>query len=121
MRFTGQRQLTDKSAVWAALLLLALAGCVRVPTDEEKSKIVTQLITATANGQTFLRWETRRDLQYTVLMADRFTAAQWKPLENAQNLRGTGEPIELRVSENPNRPRSYKLLAVPVQPANAKR
>lgn len=121
MRSPSQRQLTDKSAVCAALLLLTVAGCVRVPTDEEKSKIVTQLITATANGQTFLRWETRRDLQYTVLTAERFTATQWKPLEHAQNLRGTGEPIELRVPEDPNRPRSYKLLAVPVQSANAQR
>jgi hypothetical protein len=100
---------------------LVAAGCVRVPTDEEKSKIVTQLITATANGQTFLRWESRRDLEYTVLWANRFTASEWKPLENAIKLRGTGEPIEMRVPEDPSRPRTYKLLAVPLQAAGAKR
>ncbi|MCX7009945.1 MAG: hypothetical protein NTY53_22345 [Kiritimatiellaeota bacterium] len=105
----------------AALVLYAAAGCVRVPAESEKNKIVTQLITATANGLTILRWETRPDLEYTILTADRFNAVQWKPLENGKNLRGSGEPIELRVSEDPNHPRTYKLLAVPVQPTGTKR
>jgi hypothetical protein len=105
----------------AALVLWAGAGCVRVPTDAEKHKIVTHLITATANGQTLLRWDSQKDLIYTVLVGDRFTATQWTPLPNGANLRGTGAPIEMSIPENPNRVRTYKLMAVPVPPADAKR
>ena len=102
-------------ATWVALVLFA--GCVRVPTDAEKHKIETRLISASANGQTTLRWDSRQDLVYTVMVGDRFTSSQWKPLPNAINLRGTGEPIELHVTEEPNRTRTYQLMAVPVQPA----
>jgi len=114
MMALGTARWAGAGAALAALLLCVAAGCVRVPTDEEKSKIVTRLITATANGQTLLRWETRPDLEYTVLWANRFSAAEWKPLEKAIKLRGTGEPIELKLPEDPNRPRTYKLLAAPV-------
>ncbi len=120
MRGISHPRSSGLSAALAALLLGAAAGCVRVPTAEEQSKIVTRLITATANGQTLLRWETRPGLEYTVLWASRFTAAEWKPLENAIKLRGTGEPIELKIPEDPNRPRTYKLLAVP-RPTSSKR
>ena len=110
-----------RSAALAALVLLAgAAGCIRVPTDAEKHKIVTHLITATANGQTILRWDSRKDLVYTILVGERFTATQWKPLPNGANLRGTGAPIELTVPEDPNRLHTYKLMAMPVQPADAK-
>ena len=102
-------------AALAALVLLAGVGCIRVPTDAEKHKIVTHLITATANGQTILRWDSRKDLVYTVLVGDRYNATQWKPLPQVNNLRGTGEPIEFTLPENPNRPQTYKLMAVPVQ------
>jgi len=105
----------------AALVLFAAAGCIRVPTDAEKHKIVTHLITATANGQTILRWDSRQDLIYTILVGDRFNSTQWTPLPIGSNLRGTGAPIELTIPEDPNRMRTYKLMAVPTQPAEAKR
>lgn len=105
----------------AVAALFLLAGCIRVPTDAEKHKIVTRLITATANGQTILRWDSRKDLVYTVLVGDRLSAMQWTPLQNASNLRGTGAPIELHVPEDPNRPRTYNLMAVPAQSSDAKR
>jgi len=109
------------SAALIVLLLFAAVGCVRVPTDAEKHKIVTHLITATANGQTILRWDSRKDLIYTILVGDRFTATQWTPLPNGSHLRGTGSPIELTIPEDPNRIRTYKLMASPAQPADAKR
>ena len=108
------------SAALAALVLCAGAGCVHVLTDAEQHKIVTRLITATANGQTILRWDTRPDLVYTILVGDRFTATQWKPLPNGTNVRGTGTQLELIVPEDPNRPHSYKLMAVPIERAGAK-
>ena len=109
------------SAALAALVLYAAAGCVRVPAESEKNKIVTQLISATANGLTILRWESRSDLIYTILVANRFATADWKPLEKGGNLRGTGEAMELRIPEDPSRPRTYKLMAVPLHPPSTKR
>ena len=111
----GCGRMSRTGAALAALALLAVVGCVRVPTDAEKHKIVTHLITATANGQTILRWDSRTDLIYTVLVGNRFNATQWKPLPQANNLRGTGRPIELTIPEDPNRPQTYKMMAVPVQ------
>jgi hypothetical protein len=104
------------SAALAALVLYVGAGCIRVPAESEKNKIVTQLISATANGLTILRWESRSDLIYTILVANRLSSSEWKPLENGVNLRGTGEAMELRIPENPSHPRTYKLMAVPLHP-----
>ena len=109
------------SAALVALVLFMAGGCVRVPTDAEKHKIVTHLITATANGQTILHWDSRKDLIYTILVGERFTSTQWTALPNGSNLRGTGAPIELTIPEDPNRPRTYKLMAKPAQPADVKR
>ena len=97
----------------AALILFSTSGCVRVPV--QRDKIETRLISASANGQTTLWWESRTDLLYTVLVADRFETAQWKPLEGYVNLHGTGGTMQFRLSEDPNRPRTYKLQALPLK------
>lgn len=101
-------------AALAALVLYAGAGCIRVPAESEKNKIVTQLVSATANGLTILQWKSRTDLIYTVLVANRYAATDWKPLENGTSLRGTGETMELRIPEDLSHPRTYKLMASPV-------
>lgn len=105
-----QQVLAKPSAVIAALVLFAISGCVRVPT-ENKGKIETRLITATAGGQTILCWDSRADLTYTILVAERFDAVQWQPLPNLSNLRGTGQRMEFKLQEDPNRPRCYKIFA----------
>ena len=108
-----QRTLTGKqSIVIAALVCLVGFGCVRVPVH--KDKIETRLITATANSQTLLCWDSRTNLLYTVLVADRFDAPQWQPLANLANLRGTGATMQFHLPEDPNHPRCYKLMALPL-------
>ncbi|TAN36157.1 MAG: hypothetical protein EPN23_09360 [Verrucomicrobia bacterium] len=99
------------SAALAALVLLGTSGCVRVPIQKEK--IETRLITVTTSSQTTLCWDSRTDLIYTVLVAERFDAAQWQPLANLTNLRGTGARMQFQVPEDPNHPRTYKLYAHP--------
>lgn len=100
------------SAALAALMLFSTGGCVRVPL--QRDKIETRLISATANGQTILCWESRTDLLYTVLVADRFETAQWQQLEGYVNLQGTGNTMQFRLAEDPNHPRTYKLRALPL-------
>jgi hypothetical protein len=100
------------SAALAALVLFSVGGCVRVPV--QRDKIETRLISATANGQTILCWESRTDLLYTVLVADRFETAQWKQLEGFVNLRGTGGTMQFQLAEDPHHPRTYKLRALPL-------
>ena len=108
-----QRPLIGKqSLVIATLVCLAGISCVRVPIH--KDKIETRLITATANGQTLLCWDSRTNLLYTVLVADRFDAPQWQPLANFANLRGTGAMMQFHLPEDVNRPRCYKLMALPL-------
>ena len=100
------------SAALAALVCLLDIGCVRVPVQKER--IETRLITATANGQTILCWDSRIDMIYTVLFAERFDAVQWQPLPNFTNLHGTGERMQFQLPDDPTHPRSYKLLALPL-------
>lgn len=116
MKHRPQRQVWSQtqSAVATALLFFILAGCVRVPLN--KDAIRTQLISATANDLTILNWSSRTDMIYTVMVSDRFTSAQWQPLPEGTNLRGTGDTMELRIKEDPNHPRTYKLQAVPLRP-----
>lgn len=81
----------------------------------QRDMIETRLISATANGQTTLCWDSRTDLLYTVLVADRFETSQWQPLAGYANLPGTGKRMEFHLREDSGHPRTYKLLALPLK------
>ena len=102
------------SAVMAALVMFMAAGCVRVPV--KRDKIETRLISVTANGYTVLSWNSRADMIYTVLVADRLTSSHWEPLPSGINLRGTGATMQLGVQEVAGGSRTYKLIAAPLRP-----
>jgi len=97
------------------LLLLAAAGCVRVPV-KSGAAVESTLVCATANGKTTLSWQSRTNLVYTVLVAEQWSALRWEALPACTRQRGTGGLMEYVVPEQPGRTRTYKLLAAPLSP-----
>gem|GEM_PF-1305257 len=104
-------------ALGLGCLLLAAAGCVRVPEKHDaRHAVETTLFCATANGRTTLSWHSRTNMVYTVLVADRWNAMRWQPLPLCERQRGTGGVMEYTMDEESGRQRVYKLYAAPVAP-----
>ncbi|MCX6997789.1 MAG: hypothetical protein NTV49_12055 [Kiritimatiellaeota bacterium] len=102
-------------ALGLGCLMIAAAGCVRVPVEPDRKNVVeTLLFTTTANGQTSLSWTSRSDLAYTLLVAERWDAMRWQPLPACVNQPGTGRIMQYTLKEDPGRPRIYKLMATPL-------
>ena len=104
-------------ALGLGCLLLAVPGCVRMPEKHDaRHKVETTLFCATANGRTTLSWQSRTNLVYSILVAERWNAMRWQALPACVRQRGTGGVMEYTMAEEAGRQRVYKLYAAPLAP-----
>ena len=93
------------------LTALILAGCATAPAPVE-FPVSPRMATSYANGETIMTWKAISDQTYTVYYTDapRGKLADWKPLPQATNLRGSGKQISITDKTGPDVPRRYLLL-----------
>ena len=93
------------------LTVLVLAGCASVPAPVE-FPVSPNMATSYAGGETIISWKADTDQTYTIY----FTGAppgksrDWKPLPQANGLRGAGKQITVTDQVDENSPRRYLLL-----------
>lgn len=103
------------------LLLLFLAGILSACTTTEEvvggslSAQTDPLIVARIGNSALLSWQSSAENEYTVLYADGSrVGAEWRPLEGASRVRGTGGEIRIEDQMPPNRIRYYRLMITPL-------
>ena len=98
-------------------LLMLSSGCVTEEVINPDAIQVRLFVTRAGGGEeTHISWLSEKELIYTVLYADRLDAqAQWKTLEGAIQLRGTGKNIELTDRVPVGVDRYYRLHVVTAQ------
>ncbi len=71
------------------------------------------LIVARIDGMALLTWQSQRDKEYTVLYADgRRVGAEWRALEGASRIRGTGQEIRWEDRMPQGQTRYYRLMVI---------
>jgi hypothetical protein len=98
-----------------ALILLPaflLAGCVSEPVPADYP-VSPNIATTFADGEATITWRAESNQTYTVYYTDTPPGmrADWKPLPQASNLRGTGSEITVRDRPGQESNRRYLPLA----------
>lgn len=93
-------------------LLLLLAGCATAPAPV-KFPVSPKMATACAEGETTFSWKSDMNQTYTIYYTDapHGARADWKPLRQANNLRGNGNQITVSDKVSPDCVRRYLLLS----------
>jgi len=94
------------------LPMLLLAGCVSEPVPADYP-VSPKMATSFADGEAAITWRALSNETYTVYYTDTPPGmrADWKPLPQASNLRGTGAEITVRDRPGQDSLRRYLLLA----------
>lgn len=93
------------------LTVLSLVGCSTKP-SAITYPVSPKMATAYAGGVTTITWKAATNLTYTVYYTDAPLGklADWKPLPQATNLRGTGKQITVTDQTGVDSARRYLLL-----------
>lgn len=97
--------------MWALLMGFFATSCVTVVDSDEPATRHAPLMVVRSGDYALLSWESQLNTEYTILYADgerRF--ADWRPLEGAERIRGTGREIRLEDRLPPRQPRHYRLM-----------
>lgn len=95
----------------ALLIALLLTGCSTAPVPIT-FPVSPKMATSCAGGKTTISWKSAGDLTYTIYYTDApvGTLADWKPLPQGANLRGTGQQITISDQADAKSSRRYLLL-----------
>lgn len=89
------------------ILCLALAGCVRTPTESEDYSPIL-MISQNSEGKVQLVWESESDYYYTIFYRD--GSSPWQEMRSVNKLRGTGGSMSTADHVDPRKPtRRYRL------------
>lgn len=93
------------------LSVFILAGCATAPKPVE-FPVSPRMATAYAGGEMTFAWKTKNDQTYTIYYTDapQGKLADWKPLPQANGLRGNGKQITISDKVNSESERRYMLL-----------
>ena len=93
------------------LTALMLAGCATTPTPIE-FPASPMMATTYASGEMAITWKAGNNQTYTIYYTDALpgTRADWKPLPQANGLRGNGKQITISDKVNSASQRRYMLL-----------
>jgi len=94
------------------LAALLLAGCATAPAPVE-FPVSPMMATTYASGEMTITWKAGNNQTYTIYYTDAppNTRADWKPLPQANGLRGSGEQITIRDKISSASQRRYILLS----------
>ncbi len=101
------------------LLLSLLVGCLVVSCTTPTHELIEEpppatLIVARTGDQSVLSWQSRVGEIYTVLYADGSrVGVDWKPLQGAHRIHGTGQEVRLTDRMPSGTIRYYRLMVVP--------
>lgn len=95
----------------ALLFVLMLTGCSTAPAPVT-FPVSPKMATSCAGGETTITWKSSSNLTYTVYYTDAPLGklADWKPLPQSTNLRGTGQQITISDKAGAESSRRYLLL-----------
>lgn len=97
--------------------VLFLVSCTTSGTDALRASDEERhapLIVARTGDTALLSWQSRVGELYTVLYADgQRVGVDWRPLESAQRIHGTGGEIRLEDRMRPGLIRYYRLMVTP--------
>jgi hypothetical protein len=99
-------------SVLILLAALVLAGCASNPEPIE-GPVSPMMATAYTEGAMTITWKAESNQTYTVYYTDapHGTRAEWKPLPQANALRGAGAQITVSDKIQPESARRYLLLS----------
>lgn len=94
------------------LLALFLTACASRNQPGFTYPISPMMATAYSGGAMTITWKSTPEVLYTVFYTDapRGKVPDWKPLPQANKLKGTGEQISISDTVAPDSPRRYLLL-----------
>ena len=94
------------------LTVLLVTGCSSAPVPIE-FPVSPMMATTYANGETTITWKAGNNQTYTVYYTDApsGTRADWKPLPQANGLRGSGKQITISDKVSSASQRRYMLLS----------
>jgi hypothetical protein len=94
------------------LFALLVAGCSTAPV-EVKLPVSHRMATSYFDGETAITWNSEAGQTYTVYFTDapHGTEPNWKPLPQANHLRGTGQAITIKDKVSSKTVRRYLLFA----------
>ena len=98
----------------AGVVLLAVAGCVSSPLEEDKEYSPTLMVTQNSDGEVMLAWDTKPGYRYRLYAIDRGDA-EWK--EVGRTWDGTGKRISITAQVPPRKKdRRYWIQADKIEP-----
>ena len=90
-----------------------LFGCTTVAPADQK-ELHPPLMVSRAGETAFLSWESKVGALYTVLYTDGpRRGTEWRPLEGAVRIPGTGREIRIQDRIPGGQARSYRLMVLP--------
>lgn len=94
------------------LAALILAGCVTAPAPIQYP-VSPMMATAYAGGEMTITWKAESNQTYTIYYTDaqHGTRPDWKPLPQADGLRGSGTQVTVSDRISPDSQRRYMLLS----------
>lgn len=94
------------------LTALMLAGCVTAPAPIQYP-VSPMMATAYAGGAMTITWKAESNQTYTIYYTDslRGMRPDWKPLPQADGLRGNGTQVTVSDQISPDSQRRYMLLS----------
>jgi hypothetical protein len=97
--------------IFIFLTTLILAGCATAPAPVT-FPVSPKMATTCAGGETTVTWKAASNQTYTIYFTDAPSGklADWKPLPQGTNLRGTGKQITITDKPGIDIPRRYLLL-----------
>jgi hypothetical protein len=91
--------------------ILLLGGCAATP-EPVRFPVTPRMATTYAGDEMTITWKAESNLVYTVYYTDAPHGGrpEWKPLPQANGLRGTGRPVTVSDPVGPDSTRRYLLF-----------